>query len=211
MRDDAPSVLDHLVYATPDLEATSADLERHLGIRAAPGGRHPDRGTMNALIALSPSSYLEIIGPDPGWPGAGPRWFGIDGLPEPRLVAWAVKVTNVDELAESAKENGVPLGPVTEGSRGRSDGTLLRWRFTDPAVVVGDGLVPFLIDWGTSPHPATSAPAGLRLRSLRARHPRPREIRRLLAVVGVDLPVDPGSRPALIADLEGSSGHIDLT
>jgi len=48
---------------------------------------------------------------------------------------------------------------------------LLRWQFTDPLVPVADGIVPFFIDWGNSPHPAKTTPQGARLISLRAEHP----------------------------------------
>jgi len=57
--------VDHLVYAVPDLDAAVSDLERRLGVRAAPGGQHPGRGTSNALIAPGPDSYLALPAPDP--------------------------------------------------------------------------------------------------------------------------------------------------
>ncbi|MGD8367440.1 MAG: VOC family protein [Desulfobacterales bacterium] len=203
--------IDHLVVATPDLEASAADLEARLGVRPAPGGQHPGRGTKNALLALSDRSYLEIVGPDPEQAvPAGGRWFQIDSLRKPRLVTWAVKEAEPDRLRHKAKASGIELGPVASGSRRRADGAMLRWRFTDPAVVVADGIVPFFIDWGDSPHPATSAPVGPLLESLRAEHPDPTSVLRALSAVGIDLPVESAPRPALIAVLRTEKGLVEL-
>ena len=74
----------------------SAPSHPHSGVvpqrRATPGGQHPGLGTRNALIALGPSMYLEIVGPDPEQPKPlEPRWFCINDLAAPRLVAWAAK------------------------------------------------------------------------------------------------------------------------
>jgi len=203
--------VDHLVYAVPDLEAAVDALEATLGVRAAAGGRHPAEGTRNFLLALGPAVYLEIIGPDPSGPAPSrPRWFGTDGLGEPRLVAWAARGEDLDRIVAVAAAAGVRLGPVGSGSRERADGQLLSWRFTDPRVVVEGGVVPFFIDWGGTPHPALSAPQGAILEGLRAEHPVPERAERAVSIVGLDLPVAPGREPRLIATLRTPRGLVDL-
>ena len=57
-------------------------------------------------------------------------------------------------FAKEAAHAGVKLGEVIDGSRQRADGVVLSWRFTDPRTVAFDGLIPFFIDWGKTPHPA---------------------------------------------------------
>ena len=203
--------LDHLVYATIDLEASILDLETRLGVRAMPGGRHPGRGTRNALIGLSERSYLEVIGPDPTQAETTALgWFGVGHLEAPRLVTWAVAHDDLDSLVARAQARGVRLGSVASGSRQRADGAELRWRFTDPATVVADGIVPFFIDWGDSPHPAASAPSGLELVSLRAEHPEPTRVRQALVAVGLEMPVEPGPAPALVATVRTPNGLVEL-
>jgi hypothetical protein len=45
-------LIDHLVYAAPDLTTAVADLEDRFGVRAQAGGRHIGLGTRNAPLAL---------------------------------------------------------------------------------------------------------------------------------------------------------------
>src|SRR4029079_8107647 len=81
--------VDHLLYATPDLDLGVAAIEKLLGVHATTGGQHLGFGTRNALLALGPLTYLEIIGPDPAQPKpAGPRRFGVDDLKAPQLIGW---------------------------------------------------------------------------------------------------------------------------
>jgi hypothetical protein len=203
--------LDHLVYATPDLSLGIETIDKLLGVRATAGGQHPGLGTRNALVALGPSSYLEIIGPDPDQPKpAGSRRFGIDELKAPRIVRWVAKGTELEKVTAAAAERNVKLGSVIPGSRRRPDGVLLSWRYTDPNTVVADGLVPFFIDWGSSPHPSATAARGASLVQVRGEHPDAERVRQLLEALGIDLRVQKGSSPAIVATVDGPRGRVEL-
>ena len=205
------SEIDHLVYAAPDLEAAVEELERLLGVRAAPGGRHPRWGTRNALLSLGPDTYLEILAPDPAREKPGmPTIFRLDRLDEPRLVAWAAKGADLEGRVETTAAAGVHLGEIVAVSRERPDGGVLSWRLTDPEVVLADGVVPFLIDWGASEHPAIGAPQGCRLSSLRAEHPEPTRVAAMLSAIGSDLRVEAGPAPALIATIQTPAREVEL-
>ena len=205
------STVDHLVYATPDLQHGIETIERLFGVRATPGGQHPGRGTRNALVSLGPDIYLEIIGPDPVQPSpAQLRPFGIDALTEPRLVTWVAKGENLESFAKEAERAGVKLGKVIDGSRQRTDGVVLSWRYTDPRTVAFDGLVPFFIDWGKTPHPSDAATPGVSLTGLRAEHPDPEPVQKVLDTLGLNLRVQRGSRPALIATIDTPRGRVEL-
>ena len=114
--------IDHLVYAVPDLAAGVDAMERLLGVRPAPGGQHPGWGTANALLALGPTMYLEVIGPDPDQP-PHPRPFGVDPLRPGRLAGWAVKTADLDARIRASAARGYHPGRVFPGSRRRPDGT----------------------------------------------------------------------------------------
>jgi hypothetical protein len=203
--------VDHLVYATPDLNRGVEEVEKLLGVRATPGGQHPGRGTRNALVTLGPATYLEIIAPDPEQPPPKtPRPFGIDSLKESKLVAWAANGEDLERLRDGAARKGARLGEVMSGSRRRTDGVLLSWRYTDPQTVLADGLVPFFIDWGQSPHPARTAAQGASLIALRAEHPDAQRVQRLLNELGLDLPVQKGATPALVAIIDSPRGRVEL-
>ena len=207
----ADGELDHLVYATPDVDATVADLEAKLGVRPTTGGRHMGRGTRNALIGLSEFSYLEILGPDETQTDVPrPLWFGIDTLTAPRLVTWAVQLGDVERVMGDAARAGVMLGTLSHGSRETADGSTIRWRLTNPDVMLDDGLVPFLIDWGRSRHPAATAPRGVTLRSFRGEHPQAERVLRHVAAVGASLPIARAKTPGLVAVLGGKRGDVEL-
>ncbi|MBD0424757.1 VOC family protein [Streptomyces sp. TRM S81-3] len=186
-----PALLDHLVLATPDLAATVADFARRTGVTPAPGGAHPGLGTRNHLVSLGGTAYLEIIGPDPEQSAPDrPRPLWVDELTAPRIVTWAIRPPDLEAAVAAARALGHDPGPVRPMSRRRPDGTLLRWRLTeggsDPS-----GLVPFLIDWGATPHPSADLPV-TPLLALTASAPDPSAVRPVLAALGTALPLTAG-------------------
>jgi hypothetical protein len=202
---------DHVVYGVADLDAGMDELAERLGVRPAPGGRHVGRGTRNALLGLGDRTYLEVIAADPEQaPFPGPLSFALDRLRLPRLVGWACRTSDLDGRVAAARERGYDPGDVRAMSRRRPDGFLLEWRLTrqepDPDRLV----VPFLIDWGSSPHPTETAPGGVRLVELRAEHPDPTRVRAALAALGATLKVYEGPEPALIATLDTPRGRVVL-
>jgi hypothetical protein len=203
--------VDHLVYATPDLERTSDEIEKRFGVRASPGGQHPGRGTRNVLLAIGRTCYLEIVGPDPAQTTpATPRWFSVDTLAEPRLVAWAAHAKNLSHVVSEASSRGVRLGNVDVGWRKRLDGLELIWQYTNPMTVLGDGLIPFFIDWGASPHPSATAAVGPSLVDLHGEHPDPQSVLGLLGALGIPMRVTRAAHPSLVATLNTHDGLQQL-
>jgi len=203
--------VDHLIYSVPDLETGIVAMEGLMGVRAQMGGQHPGRGSHNALIGLGEGMYLEIVAPDLTQPRPSrPRWFSLDTIASPRLVTWAMKSSHLQQRWQKAFMNGATFGSISAGARTRMDGSMLSWEFTDPETVLCDGLVPFLIDWGDSAHPADSAPLGAKLLSIRAEHPDPDGVREILRTIDGTLTVTQASTPALIARIHTSRGEREL-
>ena len=188
-----PALLDHIVYATPDLAATVAEVAARTGVTPAPGGAHPGRGTRNHLVGLGGARYLEIIGPDPDQPTPpAPRPFHLDEISAPRVVTWAIRPADLDEAVRRARRSGYDPGDVTPMSRRTPDGALLSWRLAPSEAAHESGLVPFLIDWGSATHPTEAGLPELRLTDFAGTAPDPAPLRPLLAAVGTDLALAPG-------------------
>lgn len=202
--------LDHIILGVNDLDCGIAWMERCTGIRAVFGGVHPGRGTRNALLALGPGYYLEIIAPDPEQSSLA--WFTqILSMSEPKLIAWAVHTSDLTALAQTATSAGIAIDGPHDGARSRPDGKMLRWklfRLRDDRC----GLLPFFIEWGhDSIHPATDAPSGCRLVSLRLQSTDAENLARTCRALTIDVGVGPGEKPRLLARLASPNGDVELT
>jgi hypothetical protein len=203
--------LDHLVYATPNVEETVAQLGAALGITARPGGQHVGWGTHNYLASLGDGVYLEIVGPDPGQPDPdGPRPFLVDTLTGPSLVTWAMSVASMAEALRSCLRAGYDPGPAAAMSRATPDGATLSWELTSPPLASDGGILPFLIQWDTSVHPSATTVQGLRLESLTAHHPSPAQVNAQLMALSAPLRATLAPVPRLSARISGPSGKVVL-
>lgn len=205
-------LLDHLVYAVPDLAAAVASLELQTGLRPAAGGRHLGLGTRNYLLRLGSTAYLEIIGPDLEHPPAAgvAMPFGVDQIREPRLLTWAVHPPDLDAAVSRFAAAGADLGQPRAMSRRTPAGDLLEWRLATVLPLPFAGVVPFLIDWGSTTHPASdSALPTATLLSLTAAHPDPAAVTRIVDSAGLTLAVETGP-VRLTATLDTLRGLVTL-
>lgn len=157
--------LDHVVYATADLDAAAERWRRELGLDSVEGGRHAGWGTANRIVPLG-EAYLELIGvvdPDEARESSFGRTMlertaGGDG--------WFTLVASTDDLDAIAERLGLE---VTPGARRRPDGAEIRWRaagFEDPR---REHWMPFFITWDVPPelHPGRLRAAhGTRVRGI---------------------------------------------
>jgi hypothetical protein len=203
--------IDHLVLGVAELEPGIALVEQLTGVRASRGGRHPGRGTHNALLALGGRRYLEIIAVDPEQPDAAQLQFpALRGLREPQLIAWAVAVTAIADAARAARAAGLEvIGPLA-GSRARAKAPLLVWKTLSFVSGPLEGL-PFFIEWPPrAAHPSEDAPSGATLQSFTIEHTSPQRLASLLEVLGVSASVASGDRVRLRARLASPRGEVEL-
>ncbi|GAA3171696.1 MULTISPECIES: VOC family protein [Streptomyces] len=208
-------VLDHLVYAAPDLAAAAEELAELTGVRARAGGSHPGRGTRNCLLGLAgplgAGAYLELIGPDPEQPEPdGPRWFGIDALTGPRLVTWALRAEGLATQVARARAAGYDPGDAAAMGRSTPDGRRISWELTPPCA--GGCATPFLLDWGATPHPTAAGLPVLTLEAFAASDPDPAAATARLTALGGGWPDAPATAgPAgLTAVVRGPRGAVRL-
>jgi len=204
-------LIDHLVYAVPNLEEATRDLEERLGAPIRPGGRHEGLGTHNAILPLDDSIYVELIAADPLQPSPGrPRPFGLDSLDQARLVTWAARTNEIESAVARARKRGFDPGLVLDMTRAQPSGETVSWKLTVRSEAAGDGLVPFVIDWADAIHPASRGEAPCRLESFSAEHPEPAVIEEALAALDVALEVSLAAVPRLTAVVSGPSGRVTL-
>ena len=130
--------IDHVIYATQDLDATAARLEAEHGLVAKGGGRHAGIGTENRIVPLG-GGYLELIAVvDPA--EAERSALGHDlaqriGSLREGLMGWVVAV---EDVVGEAGRTGAELSTIER------DG--LRARLAGVATAMTEPSLPFFIE-----------------------------------------------------------------
>ncbi len=199
------SNIDHLVYAVDDLLKGMEQMKYLFGVSPSLGGHHPNFATHNALLGLGANTYLEIIAIDPSLPRPTQGWpLGLTENQESRLQTWAVK----SKLNDPALIPPI-FGTAIEGSRLTRAGKSLAWKLTDPWVMKYDGVLPFLIDWGDTDHPAADLPQAGVLQGMMIKHPQGKKVGILFE--NLDLGKDfvrHGENVEMIAEIRQEDGKI---
>ena len=211
--------IDHLVVAANSLDEGTDYILKTINARPQVGGEHDAMGTHNRVGRLGEGCYLEVIAINKRAPKPEhPRWFELGTLAmqeklrqKPRLITWAIRTDRIEELSQRCL---CPLGEVKPMNRGD-----LYWRLTlaEGGHLPERGLVPFLIQWDTTPHPAAlMQESGCGLIKLYGYHAQPEVITRILESIGAEKLIEmrqleSGSSPYLTAVVDTPAGLKMLT
>jgi len=132
--------IDHVIYATRDLDAAAARLEADHGLVAAGGGRHDGMGTHNRIVPLG-GGYLELLAVADADEAAGSALgravTGRLANVGEGLMGWAVAVEDVTAVAARL---GSELVTITrQGFTGRLTGV---------AEAMAEPGLPFFVERG---------------------------------------------------------------
>lgn len=203
--------VDHVIVSIDSLERGMALLEQLTGVAPMMGGVHPGRGTRNALLSLGPTTYLELLAPNPA-DSAGPRVVAaMAQYRDLTPTGWAVYTTDADSLHAAIAAGGVELSELRPGSRATTAGDTLRWVTFAPPALATEWLLPFFIEWvAPTPHPATTTPAGCTLATLNLASPHPDSLRDALGGLGLDVPVELATGRGIRLELQCPAGPVTL-
>lgn len=203
------SSIDHIVWYAEHLEQGIDTIETLLGVRAVAGGRHAGLGTHNALLSLGDRCYFEILAPDPTQSGGAWRDYLTQSV-RSGLFHWAAAAPDLETLAESPSDEFLRHRPVVRASRESPTLGTLSWSLLFPGKHPFGALLPFLIDWGNSPHPSQVAPKGCRLKSIRIQAPETKRPDAFFKALGFNIEVEAAAEPRFSVVLDTPRGEVTL-
>ena len=191
------AAIDHIIIGVANLDDGIRAFEAATGVSPVRGGKHPSRGTENALVSLGDMTYLEIIAPQLDAPASDDFAGYLRTLRAPAVIGWAVRATDLDGVRTRIQELGFTASEPKPGSRITPAGQTLEW-VTFEVEQTQIATAPFFIQWSSSTtHPSLSSPGGCTVRSFELADPQSQELSRLLAALHVDVVVRAAERPSM--------------
>jgi Glyoxalase-like domain len=145
--------IDHVIYATAELESAAARLESELGLPALAGGRHEGLGTHNRIVPLG-GGYLELLAvadqEEAPRSRLGSTLQASIARASEGLMGWAVLV---DDLAPHAERLGTSISTISRQG--------LHASLTGVVEALNEDFLPFFIERAPSvPDPGAAGDAG---------------------------------------------------
>ncbi len=155
--------LDHIIWASNDLERATQLFESLTGVQPVYGGQHASGLTHNALVGLGGRCYLELLAPvDPNGTEDDEWTRFARTTSKPRLFTYCMRSPlPLGKLEALAVSLGCSGSKVLGNGRTTPEGVKLHWQWVSPGFDAFGRALPFFIDWLDSPHPAESFAASV--------------------------------------------------
>ncbi|HIG41077.1 MAG: VOC family protein [bacterium] len=199
--------LDHIMYATADLDKGIAEIAELTGVTAAIGGAHPGNGTRNALLSLGADQYLEIIAPDPQQDLSGTLGEELTKHGGSGVRAWAVAASDLSVVGATGRKYDLTPKPIIDMNRTTPEGVRLDWQI---CFLAGNNMLPFFIDWKDSSHPAQSTPKGCAMVDFTVSLPDAEGFKAFMEALSVEVSVVTGPE-SFTACIQTPSGLVELS
>lgn len=203
--------LDHILWASPDLDQGCEEFSAATGVTPAGGGSHAGFGTRNRLASLAENLYFEVISVDPAQDNFRERAERIGDLQAAEMHAFGVRGSDLETYRDTARDLGLNASDPVAMSRVRPDGVLIQWRSIYIVDEKWGDMVPFLIDWMGSEHPWKTSPTGCSVKEFCALHPDADGLSEIYHALNIDVPVVRATRPGFLLRLNTPKGEVVLT
>ncbi len=202
--------LDHLMFGVARLEDGVDYIHENLCVSSPYGGEHDGLGTHNALYGLQGKLYFEVLAPNEDSDAQSTFRQNTEQLTKPQLVSYIVRTSNIADFAKKCSEMGVTTIGPTPFSRITPDGYKLEWQllfFDEPDF---DGLMPIIIDWGNTPHPADSLASDLEMKLFQLGAPNADQLAKLFKKLGIPIQVVHTEDKYIMARFKTVRGDVEL-
>ncbi|HLR72070.1 MAG TPA: VOC family protein [Pseudogracilibacillus sp.] len=145
--------LDHIVFASNDVEKASKVYENKFSVKTVKGGNHENWGTYNYLAHFSNDCYIEWLGIHSRTKADKSNNPLIQHLRntldagKQEAFQFALRTSKLDPFIYHFERINIPFSGPVQGKRIQPNGKLLTWRMLFPIYDFSKETLPFLIEW----------------------------------------------------------------